>query len=348
MNKFDYKSQLFTGPHPFLKEFVVLFLVCVLIASGIFIVRGGSFYIGVLISLGFGIPCYSLTVLTFHLFPRWAIWINIIIGQGLGVTIGTVIALFLVSDNPLELISTKVSVLINFIIAGFIFGGIGFYIMYSRSRIQFMRAELLLQEQQRLRHEKELVESELRALQAQIEPHFLFNTLANIQALIDSDTSKAKQMLQNFTDLLRSTLTRSRSEETVLNQEIHIVEKYLMIQQQRLGERLRYSIECPEELGRMAFPPLLIQPLVENAVIHGIEPCIDGGRVELRVREKDGEVMITVSDNGKGLGVSDSGTGLGMENTRSRLKAVFGEGAAMSVKQNTPSGVVVELRLGLG
>ncbi len=211
-----------------------------------------------MISVGFGVPGYLFVLLNYRLFPRLPKLMSIAIGQVLGVIVGALIAVAIISDGSLEFVRGQLYMFGYFILLGGGFALIGAYTMYYYGRVKLMKVDLFQAQQQRLRHEKDLLESELRALQAQIEPHFLFNTLANIQALIDSDTGKAKLMLQNFTDLLRSSLSRTRSEQTSLGQEIDIVEKYLAIQQQRLGSRLAYSIDCPEHLKSIAFPPFLL------------------------------------------------------------------------------------------
>ncbi len=334
-------------------ELLVVITACLIIAGCISMVMGGQFIKNSMISFGFGVPAYLFVLLNYTLFPGLPKLLSIAIGQVLGVIVGALIAVVVVSDGSLEFVGRELYIFGYFILLGSGFALIGAYTMYNRSRVKLMKADLFRAQQQRLRHDKDLLESELKALQAQIEPHFLFNTLANIQALIDSDADKAKLMLQNFTDLLRSSLSRTRSEKTSLGQEIDIVEKYLAIQQQRLGSRLVYMIDCPDDLKSTAFPPLLIQPLIENAIVHGIEPQVAGGRIELVVARRDKAVVIRVSDDGRGLnmegqvtGLVNAGSGVGMENSRNRLKAVFGRQAAMRITENKPSGVVVELDLG--
>lgn len=345
--KHNHKVPEFRAAYTQLQSFVAMLIVCFLIAVGVGLAKGEYFYTGLGISLGFGLSGHSFISLNFAIFPNRPPWINLVVGQVAGVLLGAYIAVLLLSQIPSLQDVSRVYLYLNLLLSGSVFGSITCYLLYNRSRVNVMEAELIETQQQRLQHEKDLIESELRALQAQIEPHFLFNTLANIQALIDTDSVKAKEMLQKFTDLLRHSLTRSREGNTTLHQEIEIVEKYLAIQKQRLGDRLNYHIECPGHLQNLSFPPLLIQPIVENAVIHGIEPSMSGGNVEIKVSENDGVVSIIVSDNGRGLQETTQGSGIGMENTRNRLKAVFGEQAKMLVKENKPSGVIVELNLGL-
>ena len=149
--------------------------------------------------------------------------------------------------------------------------------------------------------EKRATEAQLRLLQAQIEPHFLFNTLANVVALIDHEPAKARQMLGAFTDYLRASLTGLRRDVGPLADELALAEAYLRVQQSRMEERLRFVIEADENVRAALLPPLLLQPLVENAVQHGLEPTLDGGTVRVQARAEGGELVIEVHDDGRGL-----------------------------------------------
>ncbi len=183
--------------------------------------------------------------------------------------------------------------------------------------------------------------AELRALQAQIEPHFLFNTLANVQALVDYEPAKAKQMLEAFIDYLRSTLDASRHTHATLNDEMHLLQRYLEVMAVRMGDRLRFRFDVPDDMRAMAFAPLLLQPLVENAIKYGLEPKIEGGTITLRAEwstTSPRRARNSVIDDGAGLNPSGAarrgpkaGTGTGMQNVRARLVNVFGENATLSI-----------------
>ncbi|MBI3349258.1 MAG: sensor histidine kinase [Burkholderiales bacterium] len=178
-----------------------------------------------------------------------------------------------------------------------------------------------------------VTEAQLRLLQGQIEPHFLFNTLANVQSLIDFDPGLAKLMLERFTDYLRASLGQLRGDSTTLAQEFAMLEAYLSLMQLRMGERLRVRLDLPAELGGFELPPLLVQPLVENAIHHGLEPKIAGGEVVVSARRKAGMLYIAVEDDGQGMNAPRrrGGNGVALDNIRARLTARWGVGATLAL-----------------
>jgi signal transduction histidine kinase len=185
--------------------------------------------------------------------------------------------------------------------------------------------------------ERAATESQLRLLQAQIEPHFLFNTLANVETLIDHEPAKAKAMLSAFTDYLRAGLGGLRRTEAPLADELALAEAYLRVQQSRMEDRLHFSIEADEATRRAPLPPLLLQPLVENAVHHGLEPQVAGGTVRVRARTEQGRLVIEVQDDGRGLGApSRKGAGLALANIRQRLAQRFGNEASLDLAPASP------------
>lgn len=182
--------------------------------------------------------------------------------------------------------------------------------------------------------ERQAVQAQLRLLQAQIEPHMLFNTLANLQGLIALDPERASTMLDQLIAYLRATLGVSRTEITTLEQEFAAMQAYLGLMQVRMGERLAFHLDLPPSLRAVRLPPLLLQPLVENAIVHGLEPKIEGGEVLIRAAAQGGLLELTVTDNGLGLreagdSVSRSGGGVGVATTRARLQALYGERASV-------------------
>jgi two-component sensor histidine kinase len=186
--------------------------------------------------------------------------------------------------------------------------------------------------------EKRAAEAQLRLLQGQIEPHFLFNTLAGVISLIDTDAPRARQMLLAFTEYLRSSLTTLRQPQGPLAQELDLAENYLRLLQSRMEDRLQFGIEASDEARRVQVPPLLLQPLIENAVVHGIEPSIEGGRVSVQARVEDGRLLLTVHDNGRGLGAAPrrGGNGMALANIRERLQARYGSAATLDVVAASP------------
>src|SRR5450631_530000 len=213
-------------------------------------------------------------------------------------------------------------------------------------RERHARAEADL-ERERLRGERverEATLANLRALQAQIEPHFLFNTLANVTSLIDPDPAKARRMLENFIRFLRSSLNATRSASTTLADEGELMAAYLDVLQIRMGERLRYEIDIPPGLHAFALPPMLLQPVVENAIHHGLEPKMDGGVVKVRARRVDGTVVIEISDSGAGFAEMTRG-GVGLTNLRDRLRLLYGDRASLAIGESEVGGASVTMTL---
>ncbi|MBH9575566.1 sensor histidine kinase [Inhella proteolytica] len=202
-------------------------------------------------------------------------------------------------------------------------------------------------------HEEQLrrqaKEAELRLLQAQIEPHYLFNTLANVRSLIDFDPPAAGQLLDAFTDHLRVSLTSMRAETVPLERELELVGHYLRLMQLRMGDRMSFHIEADPELGAVAVPPLLLQPLVENAIHHGLECCIDAGMIEIRAERRDGLLVLSVRDNGVGLDAPKKrkGAGVATQNIRERLASRYGERARLVLQSAPPRGTLATLEIPL-
>ncbi|MBL8959503.1 MAG: histidine kinase, partial [Gemmatimonadetes bacterium] len=205
--------------------------------------------------------------------------------------------------------------------------------------------------------EKEILqlaaESELRALRAQLNPHFLFNALTTIGYLVQAAPERALGTLYRLTDLLRAVIRGPAGDRVPLGEELAIVESYLAIERERFQERLQVVIDVPEPLREAQVPPLLLQPLVENAIKHGISPLRRGGTITIRARiarQADGtaELVILVADTGAGLGAGGSqtaGTGVGVSNIRQRLVRLFGERASLGLSGAPDQGTTAALRL---
>ncbi len=194
-----------------------------------------------------------------------------------------------------------------------------------------------------------LAEARLRALQAQIEPHFLYNTLANVLSLIDTQPAQARHMLERFIDYLRASLAASRADHASLGAELDLAEAYLDVLAVRMGPRLRYRIEADDQVRAARIAPMLLQPIVENAVMHGLEPKVDGGEIVLRARSAAGQLCIEVSDTGAGLAATPAparpGGGVGLANLRARLRSLYGAGAQVQLLENQACGVTVRVLL---
>jgi sensor histidine kinase YesM len=187
---------------------------------------------------------------------------------------------------------------------------------------------------------KQSLEARLRLMEAQIEPHFLFNTLANVQRLFETEPASGAQLLENFKIYLRAALPQMRESRSTMGREAALARAYLEILRARMGERLTFAIDVPAHLDDREFPPMMLITLVENAIKHGIEPSPAGGRILVQARGAARGLQVEVSDTGVGFPKASSGKGVGLANIRARLAALFGNEAALSLRTNDPAGVV--------
>jgi hypothetical protein len=198
---------------------------------------------------------------------------------------------------------------------------------------------------------RQVVEARMAAMQAQVEPHFLFNTLASIDHLIETDPARASQMQKNLIALLRASMPTMReasgsggSGVRDLGREIAVIRPYLEILKVRMEERLATEVLVPDGLLSAEFPPMMIQTLVENAIKHGLEPKPEGGTLRLVAEIVHGKLQVTVADTGLGFGrAATAGTGVGLANIRERLQLLYGPKATLTVTANQPSGTVVTI-----
>ncbi len=196
---------------------------------------------------------------------------------------------------------------------------------------------------QRSATEKELAVAKLSLLHAQVEPHFLYNTLASAQVLTRSDPAKADLMLGNLIAYLRRSLPRTEEGPSTLGEELERARAYLEILRIRMGDRLALQIQVPDALKSVALPPMMLQTLVENAIKHGLEPLPGGGSVWIIARAVGDKVSITVADDGRGFSEEGGGTGIGLRNVRERLRLGYGDAASFSIVSNFPRGVAATI-----
>jgi signal transduction histidine kinase len=212
--------------------------------------------------------------------------------------------------------------------------------------------------------EKQAVQAQLQMLQAQIEPHMLFNTLATLQTLISSEPLRAQHMLDQLIQYLRTTLSASRADSTSLQKEFDLIQAYLGLMSLRMGMRLSYSLQLPQHLGKLRLAPMLLQPLVENAIKHGLEPKVEGGNCTVRAAVHNEMLVLSVLDTGVGLpaGISLNqaspaaalaaatgrkepaiGMHFGLENIRERLNTLYGPLAELIITHNVPAGAMAQV-----
>ena len=219
------------------------------------------------------------------------------------------------------------------------FGCMVFAAILLRERHARDQARILTSEAERHRLEKNMLEARLAVLQAQVEPHFLFNTLANVQHLVETDPASASRMLESLIQYLRAALPQMREAATNLGREVDMARAFLEIQRVRMGPRLEFAIEVPERLQCRAFPPMMLISLVENAIKHGVDPCCECSSITIRAEEGDGRLRVSVADTGEGIKPKQGG-GVGLANIRERLKALYGASARLVLEENAPHGVV--------
>lgn len=277
---------------------------------------------------------------------RWPFLCLTAVAVPLGVIMGSWTTR-VVLNEPAKSFEEATDMLRMCLVVGMLASASMIYFYWSREKLAHLERQAALDALQREEAEKQLVRAQLMALQAQIEPHFLFNSLANLDCLIATDQQAARRLLQRLIGFLRMSLSHTRAEQCTLRQEFELLRSYLDIQALRFGARLAYEIELPPELAEVEIPPMLIQPLVENAVSHGIEPCMHGGRIVLSARAQgDNAVQVVITDTGVGFGHAvTKGSGLGLTHVRERLARIFGAAAGMQMEENTPRGVIVRLTL---
>ncbi len=324
-------------------QYLVVFAANALIGLLLTVVGfGGPLWVNLAYSQCIGLSIFSLICAAFALTRRGsaARLALILAAIALGGVIGQILGNLATRSGPHLL--NEYFLKSEFI--GLFFGGLGATAFFLMERYHDLEAELRAREVQRLEAEKRGVEARLKLLQAQIEPHFLFNTLANLAGLIESDPKLASRLLEALNRYLRASLQRTRAEGGTLGQELDLMEAYLEVFRIRLGPRLEYRISAQAPERGLAFPPMLLQPLVENAVRHGIEPRVEGGRVLISAARRGDALELTVRDTGCGLDEA-AGGGFGLDNVRSRLAALFGDAGTLEILEPPGGGVLATLRM---
>ena len=214
-----------------------------------------------------------------------------------------------------------------------------------RQREAFAREQALAFELERSELERQALDAHLHLLQAQVAPHFLFNTLANVQALVDSGSPQASGLLRSLIAYLRAAVPQLHESSTTLGRELQLVEAYLELMHMRMPDRLRFEVHVDDPARALRCPPATLLTLVENAVRHGIDPSEDGGCIEIDVQRRGDRCLIRVTDTGVGLRPTDQGLGTGLSTLRERLQLLFGGDAQLRITAREPRGVCAEVEL---
>jgi signal transduction histidine kinase len=212
-----------------------------------------------------------------------------------------------------------------------------------RQREAFARDQALAFELEKSQLERAALDTRLRLLQAQVEPHFLFNTLANIQALVDAGSPQASSVLKSLIAYLRAAVPRMHEIGTTLGQELELVRAYLELMRMRIPDRLNFALHIDPAANSLQCPPMTLLTLVENAVRHGIDPSEEGGRIDVDVWLRDGRCHVRVTDTGVGLQSKNGGLGTGLSTLRERMQLAFGGDAQLRLTEVQPHGVCAEL-----
>jgi LytS/YehU family sensor histidine kinase len=212
-----------------------------------------------------------------------------------------------------------------------------------RQREAFAREQALAFELERSEFERKALDARLRLLQAQVEPHFLFNTLANVQALVEAGSPNASKVLESLIAYLRAAVPRLHDPATTLSQELDLVRAYLNVMQMRMADRLQFDLRMDEAAANLRCPPMTLLTLVENAVRHGIDPSEEGGRIDVDVSVAGDRCRVRVTDTGVGLQTAGKGLGTGLSTLRERLQLAFSGDAQLRLTQIEPHGVRAEL-----
>jgi LytS/YehU family sensor histidine kinase len=279
-------------------------------------------------------------------FQAFSVWINSLSWKKFVIFI---ILFSIISDAVGNMFSrTFLQNIINNLTVIFIWLSIGLKI-FAKTKIDAdKKVQIAKVDAEKETLKRQLVEAKIQVMQAQIEPHFLFNTLSSLHFLIESDQKKASQMLMNLTTYLRYSLPQARENLpfNTLGKEIENIHAYLDIMEIRMGERLRVEYDISNELKSEHFPTMMLQPIVENAIKYGIEESINGGVITLSAQKIDGFLEMSVKDTGPGLGFTkNSGNGMALNNIKNRLQMLYDGNAEFIMAPNEPTGVIVKIQV---
>ncbi|HWT18691.1 MAG TPA: histidine kinase [Variovorax sp.] len=325
-----------------LRHGLITAVFCCLIASGLSITDGGSWSAHLVYSLSIGMVSWlaidgGRLLITGHQEPRWPKglrgFVLVAVGVTIGFFVGNLIGDAWIGAPAFDFLDFRGHKLATAIVITLTASTGMCFFFYSLGRSKHMQSQIELAQ-------RNATEARLKLLETQLEPHMLFNTLANLRALITADPPRAVAMLDRLNNYLRMTLSGSRALAHPLSAEFERLADYLELMSVRMGERLHYTLDLPEDLRNTPVPPLLLQPLVENSIRHGLEPKVEGGRIAVRARQDAGRLVIEVSDTGVGLDAAppSESSGFGLEQVRERLATVYGDQGRMSLAAEPAGG----------
>ncbi|MFN8583549.1 MAG: histidine kinase [Gemmatimonadaceae bacterium] len=274
---------------------------------------------------------------------RWALQVFAV---GLSIPVGTV-AIYVLSTPdggpPFWYVPSRMDGWMHLTVGGLFLAPWTALAATVRQRDAFVREQALTFALERSELERQALDARLRVLQAQVAPHFLFNTLANVQALVDAGSPHASAVLRSLTAYLRAAVPLLHEPTVTIERELRLVRPYLELMQMRMPDRLRYAINADPSTLAVRCPPTTLLTLVENAVRHGIDPSEDGGRIDVNVTRREAQCFIRVADTGVGLRRSADGLGSGLTTLQERLRLVCGDEARVQLSPNQPRGMCAEI-----
>lgn len=328
------------------------FTLCLSIALGLLI--SVSFTTSLLSVLSRAVAIGLFAMLVFGLFEQWprrlpawiARWVLQVLGVAIAMPLGAFIIYVVTTDAGAPAFwqdTARLSGFGTFSVLGVLVAPWAALAALVRQKDALARHQALAFDLERSELERQALDARLHLLQAQVTPHFLFNTLANVQALVDTGSPQASAVLDSLIAYLRAAVPRLHDPATTLGQELQLVRAYLELMHMRMPDRLQFALHVDESALALRCPPMTLLTLVENAVRHGIDPSEEGGRIDIYVRRRGSRCIILVSDTGVGLQPSGNGLGTGLSTLRERLQLIFGAATELRLSAQTPHGVCVEL-----
>jgi signal transduction histidine kinase len=282
--------------------------------------------------------------------PVWRLMGAVAVGTVLAIAILVAAKGYVIGDPQyhVEAVRGKLPWFAWTALSAFIMGLCVSFVFLFRFREAHAAAALHRAEAARHLMSKHAVEAELKLMQAQVEPHFLFNTLASVQYLTETDPREAGKLLSHLIEYLRAALPQLRASSTTLAKEVGLAAAYLNILKMRMGPRLEFAIDVPVELSQHPFPPNLLISLVENAIKHGVEPSADGGTIRVAAQQDGDRLTVSVTDTGRGSAAAPAGqpgNGVGLSNVRERLAALYGSRGRFTLEESAPHGTRAALAI---
>jgi len=308
--------------------------------------RSSLFLRTIIIGLS-GATAFSLFEIWPRRLPRWLErWVMQVVAVGLTMPLAT-LSIYLLGTpqgaKPFWQEPSRWSGWTHLTIAGLLIAPWAAVAAIVRQKEAFARDQELTFALERSELERQALDARLHLLQAQVAPHFLFNTLANVQALVDAGSPRASSVLRSLTAYLRAAVPLLHESAATIDRELQLVRPYLELMQMRMPDRLQYALRVDPSTLTVRCPPTTLLTLVENAVRHGIDPSEEGGRIDLDVARNGERCVIRVTDTGAGLNRSTSGLGTGLTALQERLQLIFGDAAHLRLMSNLPRGAIVEI-----